>query len=137
MARLGYSDAASNRAGVDGSGFLGAIHGGYRWDIGQFVFGTEPDCDTLDVNLGRDVGSLDDVTRVNLIDGADLGSSRRCTTTGAAYGTATDAGASLSDDGWFYGAGRTNAINGQWTIGANGCSTISITSTDRTSISTC
>jgi opacity protein-like surface antigen len=115
--QLGYGDVDSNGNGLDGNGFLGGIHGGYRWDFGQFVLGTELDWDTADINLGGDTGSLDDVTRLKLIGGADLGSTLLYATTGMAYADATVEGVSLSDDGWFYGAGLTYAINDQWTIG--------------------
>lgn len=115
--QLGYGDVDSNGNGLDGNGFLGGIHGGYRWDFGQFVLGTELDWDTADINLGGDTGSLDDVTRIKLTGGADLGSSVLYATTGLAYANATVGADSLSDDGWFYGAGMTYAINDQWTIG--------------------
>jgi opacity protein-like surface antigen len=115
--QLGYGDVDSNGNGLDGNGFLGGIHGGYRWDFGQFVLGTELDWDTADINLGGDTGSLDDVTRVKLIGGADLGNSLLYATTGMAWADATVGDASLSDDGWFYGAGMTFAVGEQWTIG--------------------
>jgi outer membrane immunogenic protein len=115
--QLGYGDVDSNDAGLDGNGFLGGIHGGYRWDFGQFVFGTELDWDTVDINLGGDAGSLDDVTRVKLIGAADLGSSLLYATTGMAWADASVGADSLSDDGWFYGAGMTYAIDDQWTVG--------------------
>ena len=116
-AQLGYGDVDSNGGGLDGNGWLGGIHGGYRWDFGQFVFGTELDYDSTDINLGDGTASLDDVTRLKLIGGADLGSSLLYATTGMAYANATVGTDSLSDDGWFYGAGMTYAINDQWTVG--------------------
>jgi opacity protein-like surface antigen len=116
-AQLGYGDADSNGANLDGNGYLGGIHGGYRWDFGQFVLGTELDYDAVDISLGGDTGSLDDVTRLKLIGAADLGNSLLYATTGMAYASADVGPDSLSDDGWFYGAGMTYAINDQWTIG--------------------
>jgi opacity protein-like surface antigen len=115
--QLGYGDVDSNGAGLDGNGFLGGVHAGYRWDFGQFVLGTELDYDMVDINLGRDAGSLDDVARLKLVGGAELGDSLIYATTGAAYGSASVGRDSLSDDGWFYGAGMTYAIGDQWTIG--------------------
>jgi outer membrane immunogenic protein len=115
--QLGYGDVDSNGGGLDGNGFLGGIHGGYRWDFGQFVFGTELDYDTVDISLGGDTGSLDDVTRVKLVGGADLGNSLLYATTGLAYASASVGPQSLSDDGWFYGGGMTFALNDQWTVG--------------------
>lgn len=115
--QLGYADVDSNGDGLDGNGFIGGVHGGYRWDFGQFVLGTELDYDTTDVSLGRDAGSLDDVLRLKLSGGVDLGNSLIYATTGTAYANATAGRDSLSDDGWFYGAGMTYAIDDQWTIG--------------------
>jgi opacity protein-like surface antigen len=115
--QLGYGDIDSNGAGLDGNGWLGGIHGGYRWDFGQFVFGTELDYDAMDIDLGGTAGTLDDVTRVKLVGGADLGSSLLYATTGYAYATASVGPDSLSDDGWFYGGGLAYAINDQWTLG--------------------
>jgi outer membrane immunogenic protein len=115
--QLGYGDIDSNGGGLDGNGWLGGIHGGYRWDFGQFVFGTELDYDAVGIDLGGATGKLDDVTRVKLVGGADLGSSLLYATTGYAYATATVGPDSLSDDGWFYGGGLAYAINDQWTLG--------------------
>jgi opacity protein-like surface antigen len=116
-AQIGYGDADSNGAGLDGNGFLGGIHGGYRWDLGQAVLGAELDYDIADISLGGGAASLDDVTRFKLIGGADLGATMLYATAGAAYATATVGPQSLSDDGWFYGAGLAYAINDQWTVG--------------------
>jgi outer membrane immunogenic protein len=116
--QLGYGDLDSNGGGLDGNGFLGGVHAGYRWDFGQFVLGTELDYDTADIDLGRAAGSLDEVARVKLTGGADLGDVLLYATTGAAYGSASVGRASLSDDGWFYGAGMAYAIGERWTIGA-------------------
>jgi opacity protein-like surface antigen len=115
--QLGYADVDSNGAALDGNGLLGGVHGGYRWDFGQFILGTELDYDTASISLGRDAGTLDDVTRLKLVGAAELGDSLIYATTGAAYGSATVGRSSLSDDGWFYGAGMTYAISDQWTVG--------------------
>jgi outer membrane immunogenic protein len=116
-AQLGYADVGSNGGGLDGNGLLGGIHAGYRWDFGQFVAGTELDYDTANVDLGGTLGSLDSVTRLKLVGGAEVGNSLLYATAGAAYADGTVGGASLSDDGWFYGAGATFALNDRWTLG--------------------
>ena len=36
-AQLGYGDVDSNGAGLDGNGWLGGVHAGYRWDLGNWV----------------------------------------------------------------------------------------------------
>ncbi|MCU0827056.1 MAG: porin family protein [Tabrizicola sp.] len=116
-AQLGYGDVDSNGAGLDGNGWLGGVHAGYRWDFGQYVAGAELDYDSADIELGAGAGSLDDVARIKLMGGAEFGNSLIYATTGAAYADATVGGVGLSDNGWFLGAGIDTAINDRWTVG--------------------
>jgi outer membrane immunogenic protein len=115
--QLGYGDVDSNGGGLDGNGFLGGVHAGYRWDFGQYVAGAEIDYDGADISLGRDAGSLDNVARLKLNGGARLGSSLVYATTGLAYANASVGRASLSDDGWFYGAGVAVPVTDQISVG--------------------
>jgi opacity protein-like surface antigen len=115
--QLGYGDVDSNGGGLDGNGWLGGVHAGYLWDLGTFVAGAELDYDTADIDLGGTAGSLDDVTRLKLIGGTELGNSLLYATAGAAYANATVGGADLSDDGWFLGAGMAVPVGGNWTVG--------------------
>lgn len=116
-AQLGYADIDSNGEGLDGNGFLGGIHAGYRWDFGQFVAGTELDYDKASgIDLGA-AGSLDDVVRLKFMGGYDMGNSLLYATAGAARASATVGTDSLSDSGWFVGAGIDTAINDRWTVG--------------------
>lgn len=117
-AQLGYADINSNGAGLDGYGWLGGVHAGYLWDLGNFVAGTEIDYDTADIDLGTAAGdTLDDVARLKLIGGAEFGNSLIYATAGAAHANATVGGAGLSDTGWFLGAGVDVAVNDRWTVG--------------------
>ncbi len=115
--QLGYADVDSNDAGLDGYGWLGGVHAGYRWDFGQFVAGAELDYDTADVDLAEGAGTLDDVARIKLTGGAEFGNSLLYGTIGAARASATVGGAELSDNGWFLGAGMDVAVNDRWTVG--------------------
>ncbi len=115
--QLGYADVDSNAGGLDGNGLMSGIHGGYRWDLGSYVVGTEVDFDSPEVDLGGTTGTLDDVARLKLIGGGEFGNSLIYAATGVAYANATVGGASLSDNGWFYGAGVTVALNDRWTLG--------------------
>lgn len=116
-AQLGYADVGSNGAGLDGNGWLGGVHAGYRWDFGQYVAGAELDYDTADVNLAGGTSSLDDVARIKLMGGAKFGNSLLYATAGAAYADATVGPESRSDTGWFLGAGLDVAINDSWSVG--------------------
>jgi opacity protein-like surface antigen len=116
-AQLGYADVDSNGAGLDGTGELGGIHAGYRWDLGTTVLGAEVDWDSANVDLGAGADDLDSVARLKLTAGADLGRTLLYATAGGARASATVGGAGLSDNGWFLGAGATYALTDQWTLG--------------------
>jgi len=116
-AQLGYADIDSNGEGLDGNGFLGGVHAGYRWDFGQYVAGAELDYDSASIDLGGDVGTLDDVARLKLIGGAEFGRSLIYATTGIARASATVNDVSLSDNGYFLGAGIDYAVTDRWSVG--------------------
>ena len=115
--QLGFADIDSNGAGLDGDGLIGGIHGGYRFDFGRFVAGAEIDYDTADVELGDGLGTLDSVTRLKLMAGAELGQSLVYGTAGVAYADATVGGGGLSDNGYFFGAGVDVALDDRWSVG--------------------
>jgi outer membrane immunogenic protein len=117
-AQLGYGDIDSNGGGLDGNGELYGVHAGYRWDFGQFVAGAEIDWDNANIDLGAVAGDeLDDVARLKLIGGADLGRTLVYGTVGAARASASVGGADLSDTGYFVGAGMDFAVSDRWTVG--------------------
>jgi outer membrane immunogenic protein len=116
-AQLGYVDVDSNDAGLDGNDVLIGVHGGYRYDFGRAVIGAELDYDFADVDLGDNLGSLDEVGRVKLMAGADLGRTLVYGTAGYAHAKATVGGSDLSGDGAFGGFGVDYALNTRMTVG--------------------
>lgn len=116
-AQLGYSDIDSNNAGLDGNGYLGGLHAGYRWDFGSYVAGAELDYDSTNIDLGANAGTLDDVARLKLMGGAKLGNSLLYATAGGARASATLGGVNRSDNGVFFGAGVNTAVSERWTVG--------------------
>lgn len=116
-AQLGYGDVDSNGAGLDGDGTIGGVHAGYRADFGKFVAGAEIDYDVSDIDIGSGAGTLDNVARLKLMGGLDLGRTLVYATAGAAYAEATVGGASLSDNGQFYGVGLDYAVSDRFTVG--------------------
>jgi outer membrane immunogenic protein len=117
-AQLGYGDIDSNGGGLDGNGELYGVHAGYRWDFGQFVAGAEIDWDNANIDLGAVAGDeLDDVARLKLIGGADLGRTLVYGTVGAARASATVGGIELKDTGYFVGAGMDFAVTERVTVG--------------------
>lgn len=116
-AQLGYGDVDSNGGALDGNGNLYGVHAGYRWDFGQYVAGAELDWDSADIDLGAAGDTLDDVARLKLMAGADLGRALVYGTAGAAQASATVGGVGLSDTGYFYGAGVDYSVNDRWAVG--------------------
>ncbi|MFO1203646.1 MAG: porin family protein [Tabrizicola sp.] len=117
-AQLGYGDVDSNGAGLDGYGWLGGVHAGYRWDMGSWVAGTELSWDKSSIDLGAvDGDQLDSVAALKLMAGREIGNSLVYGTVGAAYANASVGGADLSDNGLVYGVGFDHALNDKWTVG--------------------
>lgn len=116
-AQLGYGDVDSNGGGLDGYGWLGGLHAGYRWDLGNWVAGGELSYDTASIDLGAGADQLDDVTALKLTAGREIGNSLVYGALGAAHANATVGGTELSDTGLVYGVGFDHAVNERWTVG--------------------
>lgn len=115
--QLGYADVGSNGAGLDGTGVIGGVHAGYRYDLGMAVVGAEVDYDAASVELGTADGTLDSVARLKLMAGADLGSALVYGTFGAAYANATVGSTKMNGNGYFGGIGMDYAVSENWTLG--------------------
>lgn len=117
-AQLGYGDVDSNGAGLDGYGWLGGVHAGYRWDMGNWVAGTELSWDSAGIDLGAvDGDQLDSVAALKIMAGREIGNSLVYGTIGAAQASATVGGVDYSDNGLVYGIGFDHALNDKWTVG--------------------
>jgi len=116
--QLGYGDVDSNGADLDGNGWLGGVHAGYRWDMGQWVAGTELSWDKAKIDLGDVAGDeLDSVAALKLSVGREIGNSLVYGTIGGAHAKASVGGVDLSDNGMVYGIGFDHALNDRWTVG--------------------
>ncbi|MEQ6248252.1 porin [Sulfitobacter sp. HNIBRBA3233] len=109
---LGYADINGD-GGIDGNGGTYGIHMGYDYDFGNYVLGAEVEYDKLDIDL--DGGAqADDVARLKLRGGYDLGSTLVYATAGAAR-----VSTSIGDDtGAFVGVGAAYKVNEDFTVGA-------------------
>ena len=116
-AQLGYGDIKSGGGGLDGNGTIGGVFAGYRADFGKFVAGAELNYDASNIDLGAGAGTLDNVTRLKLIGGADLGRALVYGTVGAAYAEATVGGSTLKDNGYFGGIGVDYKLSDSWSVG--------------------
>lgn len=117
-AQLGYGDVDSNGAGLDGNDWFGGVHAGYRWDLGNWVAGTELSYDATNIALGATAGDeLSDVLALKLTAGREIGNSLVYGTVGAAQASASVGGVDLKDNGLVYGIGFDYAVNDRWTVG--------------------
>lgn len=117
-AGLGYGDVGSSTTTLDGSGILGGVQAGYRYDFGKAVVGGELEYDVTGIDLGTTAGDqLDSVARLKAMAGADLGRTLVYGTAGYAYADASVGGGTLSDDGWFAGLGADYALSDRLSVG--------------------
>lgn len=115
-AQIGYGDSGAPGTQFDGDGMLGGVHAGYRMDFGQIVAGAELSYDRADIGLNGGA-KLDDVTRLKLTAGYDLGSALLYGAVGAVRGSVDTGAGSVSDNGWLAGVGMDYALTDQWTVG--------------------
>ncbi len=113
---LSYGDASVGT--TDGNGVLYGIRGGYDYDFGRWVLGAGIDYDKAQIDLNAGAGTIDDVTRLRVRAGADLGQFLVYGTVGAARASATVGGVGLSDNGFFGGIGADYKLSDTWTVGA-------------------
>jgi len=114
----GYAGVQFGHLDVDGTGaadgdeVIYGLHAGYDYDFGQFVLGGEVDFDTGDLDLGG-AATVDNVTRIKLKAGYDLGQTMIYATAGAAQ-----VNTSIGDEtGPFGGLGLSYAVSEQFSVG--------------------
>ena len=95
----------------------GGLLGGYRMDFGQFVAGAELNYDWADIELGGG-DSLDNIARLKLIGGYDMGNALLYGTVAAVRADATIGGVGVNDNGWGAGLGVDYALSNSMTVGA-------------------
>ena len=113
-AQLGYG--RGKYAGTADSGATYGLRAGYDWDLGNWVLGAGIDWDKSEMNMGGGT-KIDNIARLKLRAGADLGRTLVYATAGGAHVKADIAGVGMSDNGWFAGLGAEYAINDRWTVG--------------------
>lgn len=116
-AQIGYVDVDGKGSGLDGDDVIYGFYGGYRYDFGRGVIGAEIEYDFADVDLGDGLGTLDEVGRIKLMAGADLGRVLLYGTAGYARAKATVGGDSLTGDGAFVGVGMDYAVSERLVVG--------------------
>lgn len=110
---LGYADVSADTgtATLEDGGVTYGIHGGYNYDFGKFVLGTELEYSKTDIDLGA--ATVDSVARLKLRGGYDLGNSLIYATAGVARAD-TSLG---NDNGKFIGIGMDYKVTDRFTVG--------------------
>lgn len=112
---LSLTYAMDTYRGFDGSGGLYGARLGYDYDFGQFVMGAIATYDIGEIGVGG--GRLNQLSRIGLRAGVDLGANYLYATGGPAWATQEIAGEDQMDNGWFAGIGAEHRLMGNWTIG--------------------
>jgi len=102
----------------DGTGPLGGIFAGYRYDFGDFVLGGELDINAADVELDAAGGELSSVARLGVEAGWDAGPALIYGTVGGARGFVDAGSDTLVGNGYFYGIGVDYAVTDNVIVGA-------------------
>lgn len=91
------------------------IRGGYDYDFGKFVLGANLDWNKVDADLGTD--TVNDIARLGLRAGYDMGRSLVYVAAGAARANVDTLTGSVDENGYYAGVGMDYAINDKWTVG--------------------
>ncbi len=123
--QLGYGtgDFTTDADDYDSDGIIGGFHAGYMWDFGDWVVGPELQYDFADLEIDSAGGSgnFDEIARLNLRAGRDLGRGLIYGSAGVAYANFDGASGALSGDlddaGFTVGVGYDYQLNDTWTVG--------------------
>ncbi|MBJ6370313.1 outer membrane protein [Sedimentitalea arenosa] len=112
-AGLGYGvvDVSNNVPG--GEDYMFGLHGGYRYDFGDWVVGGELEYDWSDIDVANNTVTLDNVSRLKLNLGYDFGPGMSYLIVGAAEAYTSGLG---DDSGYLYGIGAAYQVTEQWIV---------------------
>lgn len=116
-------DSDGNDDEFEADGVIGGLHVGYLWDFGNWVMGPELQYDAanLEADNGSGTGTFDEIARLNLRIGRDLGQGLLYGSVGVAYanfdGDTGSLAGDVDDNGYVVGIGYDYKLNQSWTVG--------------------
>lgn len=113
QAGYGFGDVST---GTSIDGFIGGVHGGYNFDLGNSVIGVEADYNFGDVGNGSGA-AVDQLAHVKLKAGFDGGKFLAYGTAGAAYANISSGGTNRDDFGYMVGVGLDYQLTDRITLG--------------------
>lgn len=131
--QLGYAfsefelDSISTPDDFDEDSVIGGFTAGYLWDVGNgWYVGPEFQYDWADLEItdatSGDTASFDEIARLKLVAGYEIGQGLLYGTAGVAYASLDSAGAVFdgidgSDTSWVIGVGYDYRVAENWTVG--------------------
>lgn len=123
--QLGYgtADFTTDVDDYDADGVIGGFHAGYLWDFGQWVVGPELQYDWTDlaIDSGNGSGDFEEIARLTVRAGRDLGQGLLYGSAGLAYanfdGVSGALSGDLDDPGWVLGLGYDYKLTDNWVVG--------------------
>ncbi len=115
-AQLGYGQLDTPANG-DAEGVLGGVHAGYLYDYGNFVVGGEIDYNAADMEASVGTGQIEDLARLKLKAGYDLGRTLVYGQVGGAYAQGTLNGVEQDGTGYVVGLGTAYKVTDSVSIG--------------------
>lgn len=115
-AQLGYGQLDTPANG-DAEGVLGGVHAGYLYDLGSMVVGGEIDYNAADMEASVGTGQIEDLARVKLKAGYDLGRTLVYGQVGGAYAQGTLNGAEQDGTGYVVGLGTAYKVSDSVSVG--------------------
>jgi outer membrane immunogenic protein len=112
--QLGNVDLVASDKTFNGTSSTKGLLAGYRADLGKIVVGIEGNYDMTDLNLNAGAVIVDNVARLKLIGGYDLGPALLYATVAAVRADSSIG----SDNGTAMGLGVDYALTGRVTVGA-------------------
>lgn len=119
----GFGEFSVDTDDFDADGIVGGLHLGYNWDLGDWVVGPELQYDAGDLSFDDEdgEGSFDNIARLKMRAGRDLGQGLLYGSAGLAYtnfdGVSGVTDIDFDDPGYVVGVGYDYKMSESWTLG--------------------
>ena len=120
----GFGEFSLDTDDFDTDGVIGGFHLGYLWQNGAWVFGPELQYDFADlaIDSAGSTGNFDEIARLKMRVGRDMGRGLLYGSAGVAYanfdGVSGITDIDFSDPGYVIGVGYDYQMTDTWTLGA-------------------
>ncbi|APX88501.1 hypothetical protein BV394_01140 [Brevirhabdus pacifica] len=115
-ANLGYGKLDTPANG-EAEGVLGGVHAGYLYDMGNYVVGGEIDYNAADMDVSTGTGKIEDLARLKLKAGYDLGRTLVYGQVGGALAQGTFNGVEQDGSGYLVGLGTAYKVSDSVSVG--------------------